>query len=168
MRNIATLKDLMIYHLHSLYDAENKWSLALKEEMHSLKSTELQHVFDKGSRTAEDHANKLKKILTELGQTTLAKKDHVVTDLIREMKELQEVASDAEVLDAAVIVTHQCMNHYMIAKYGTVASYARLLLQEEIAEVLHQILKDEKTEDELLTHLAEEKINAKAKATLIL
>ncbi|MGV3528438.1 MAG: ferritin-like domain-containing protein [Flavisolibacter sp.] len=168
MKDVTTLKGLMIVHLQSLYDAENKWAQALKEESRLLKSTELQHLFEKGSRVAETHAGKLKKILTDLGQSTLAKKNHVAADLIRELNEMQDTAADAEVLDAAVIVTHQCMNHYLIAKYGTAASYARLLLEEDIAGVLHKIVEEEKAEDEQLTRLAEDKINIKAKASLIL
>jgi ferritin-like metal-binding protein YciE len=167
MKELSTLKNLMVFQLQSLYDAENTWSAALKENAALISNNELKMIFEKGSKSASAHAYKLKKILTGLGSTGLAKRNMVANDLAREIKEVQETAADTEVLDAGLIVTHQCMNHYMIAKYGTVASYSRLMLDEKVAYTLHEIMVEEKREDEELTKLAEEKVNIKAKTALI-
>lgn len=167
MKEVATLKDLMIHQLQSLYEAENVWSDTLKQNEAVITSKELKKSLEKGSKVALEHATKLKKILTDLGTTTLAKKNVVANDLAREIREIQEASADPEVLDAGFIVNHQCMNHYMIAKYGTVSSYARLLQEEDIAVTLHKIMEEEKLEDLDLTKLAETKINVKAKTAVI-
>lgn len=167
MKDISTLKDLMVLHLQSLYDAEMKWADSLKENTSLILSNELKYIFDKGSKNAYQHANLLKDTLTNLGKSIIGKRNNVANDISRELRELKDNTADREVLDAALIVTHQCMNHYMIAKYGTVSSYARMLSEEKIARILHDILEEEKKEDELLTKLAEEKINIKAKSALI-
>ncbi len=87
--------------------------------------------------------------------------------MINDMQEMLWVTVDPEVRDAAFIVFHQCMNHYKIAQYGTVNSYAKLLGNEQIAGAIHILLIEEKLEDEALTKLAELKINPQAKSSLL-
>lgn len=169
MKEVSNLKDLMGFHLLSLYDAELHWSDTLKDSARAIASKELKTIFEQGSKTAASHAEKLKKIITTLGKTTLSKRKNLIAkDLAWEIKDLQDSAADPEVLDAALIVTQQCMNHYMIAKYGTLSSFARLLQLEDIAHSLHEIMEEEKKEDVKLTALAEENINIQAKTALIL
>jgi ferritin-like metal-binding protein YciE len=167
MKEVATLKDLMIYQLQSLQEAEDVWSQALRENTPFIANDELKKLFEKGSNTALQHADKITKLLKELGTTVLTRRNIVAYDLVRELKEIQENSLDTEVLDAGLIVTHQCMNHYMIAKYGSVASYARLMEKENLAAALHKILEEKKNEDAYLSQLAETSINTKAKTALI-
>ena len=167
MKEIATLKDLMIFHLLSLHDAELQWSEAVKDISGTIAAKDLKKIFQTSGEKAATHAQKLKDIFMQTQTSTLSKKNVVAKDLVNEMNDLQNSTADPEVLHAALIVIHQCMSHYMIAKYGTVSSYARLLQQEHIASTLHEIMEDEKEIDEELTRLAEEKINVKAKTALI-
>lgn len=168
MKDVSTLKDLMLLHLLSLSDAESQWSFALQKTSQAISSDELKKIFEAGSKRATEHVEILKNLLSKFGKSTLSKRNVIANDLSREMRELPDTAADSEVLDAALIVTHQCMNHYMIAKYGSVSSYASLLQEEAIANTLHQILEEEKEEDEKLSALAEQTINVKAKTALIL
>lgn len=167
MREIATLKDLMIYELQSLQEAEDVWSQALRENAPCISNSELKKFFERGSNTAIQHADKITKLLKALGTYVLTRKNIVAYDLVRELREMQVASLDPEVLDAAMIVTHQCMNHYMIAKYGSVACYARLMKNENVADTLHKILEEEKNEDAYLSQLAETNINVKAQTALI-
>jgi ferritin-like metal-binding protein YciE len=167
MKEVATLKDLMIYELQSLQEAEDVWSQALKENAPYIANGDLKKLFEKGSSAAALHAGKITKLLKDLGTNVLTRRNIVAYDLVRELKEIQENSLDPEVLDAGLVVTHQCMNHYMIAKYGSVASYARLLEEENVAAVLHRILEEEKNEDAYLSQLAETSVNTKARAVLI-
>lgn len=168
VKEIVTLYDLMVVQLKSLYNAEMQWSEAMETVTERIHSTELKNLFRKDGLAAARHAKKLEVILKESGAELLAKRNIVVRDLLREINELQDSSADPEVLNAGLIVIHQCMNHYKIAKYGTVASYARLMQQERVAGILHEILEEEKAQDEELTRLAEEKINEKAKTALVL
>lgn len=167
MKEVVTLKDLMIYELQSLQEAEDVWSQALKENAPFIFNNELKMFFERGSNTALQHAGKIVKLLRELGTNVLTRKNIVAYDLVRELKEIQANSLEPEVLDAGLIVTYQCMNHYMIAKYGSVASYARLMKDENTAAVLHRILEEEKNDDMYLSQLAETNINVKAKTALI-
>jgi ferritin-like metal-binding protein YciE len=167
MKEISTLKNLMVFQIQSLFDAENTWSEALKQNAGSITNPQLKRIFEKGSKTASGHAYKLKNILAGFGYSGLVRKNIVSSDLAREISEVRGTAADPEVLDAGIIVAHQCMNHYMIAKYGTVASFARLLLDEKLAQTLHDIMVEEKREDEELSELAEKTIKIKAKTALI-
>jgi len=167
MKEVSTLKDLMIFHLVSLHDAEYHWSGALRDQAGFVTSPELKKIFQHGSRAAAEHTDKLARIISAFGKTTITGKNQFVQDLIREIRNIKDEAADPEVLDAGLAVTLQCMSHYLIAKYGTLASYARLLLEEHIASTLHQIMEEEKIADAGLTQLAETKLNIKAKAALI-
>lgn len=167
MKEVATLKDLMIFQLQSLQEAEDVWSQALKENAPSIANADLRKLFEKGSASAAQHAEKITKMLKDLGTNVLTRRNIVAYDLVREIKDVQEHSMDPEVLDAGLIVTHQCMAHYMIAKYGSVASYARMLEEENVAVALHKILEEEKNEDAYLSQLAETTINVKAKSALI-
>lgn len=167
MKEVATLRGLMIHQLQSIFEAENSWSASLAETAKMITNNELKKIFEKGSKEATDHTSRLQAILTEMGATSLEKRNVVAEDLIRELKETQEMAADPEVLDAGLIVTHQCMNHYLIAKYGTVASYARLLELDDLASTLHKLMEEGKKEDKQLTKLAEKKVNVRARTALI-
>jgi ferritin-like metal-binding protein YciE len=167
MKEVATLRGLMIHQLQSIFEAENSWSAALAETAKVVTNSDLKKIFEKGSKEAMEHTSRLQTILTEMGATSLEKRNVVAENLIRELKETEEMAADPEVLDAGLILTHQCMNHYLIAKYGTVASYARLLELDDLASTLHKLMEEGKKEDKQLTKLAEKKVNLKARTALI-
>jgi ferritin-like metal-binding protein YciE len=167
MKEVATLKDLMIFELQSLQEAEDVWSQALKENASCIEDGELKKFFEKGSNSAVEHADKITTLLKNFGTAVLTRRNIVAYDLVRELNEIQESSLEPEVLDAGLIVTHQCMNHYLIAKYGSVASYARLLGEENVAGVLHKIVEEEKNDDARLSQLAQTSINVKAKVVPI-
>jgi ferritin-like metal-binding protein YciE len=158
----------MIYELQSLQEAEDIWAQALRENAPVIGNSELKKLFERGSATAAQHAENIVRLLRQLGSAVLTRRNIVAYDLVRELKEIQANSLDPEVLDAGLIVTHQCMNHYLIAKYGSVASYARLLGEETIAATLHKMVEEAKEQDIFLSQLAETTINVKAKATLIM
>lgn len=167
MKEVATLRGLMINHLQSLFEAENTWSRALDENAKVISNNNLKRIFENGSKAAAEHVSEIQKLLSDLESTSLDKRNIVADDLAKELKEVQDITADPEVLDAALIVTHQCMNHYLIAKYGTLASFARMLDLEDMASTLHKIMAEEKKEDRRLTKLAEKKVNEKARTALI-
>ncbi|HEY1022208.1 MAG TPA: DUF892 family protein [Flavisolibacter sp.] len=168
MKEVATLNGLMVRHLQSIFEAENSWSQAMAIHAKMVFDKELKKNFEKSGTIATEHAAVLQRLLRELGATSLNKRNAVADDLVKELREVQEIAADREVQDAGMLVTHQCMNHYLIAKYGSVASYAQLLQKKEVASIVHKMMDDEKKEDRDLTRLAEKKVNEKARTALIL
>ncbi|HET7896104.1 MAG TPA: DUF892 family protein, partial [Flavisolibacter sp.] len=108
MKEIATLRGLLAQQLQSIFEAECSWSRALEDHGRIIANEDLKELFVKGSKTATEHVSELQAILTTLGFTSLEKRNVVADDLVQELREMRETAADTEVLDAGLIVTHQC------------------------------------------------------------
>lgn len=167
MHEVALLRDLLIWHLQSLHDAELQWAAALEETAAQVTAADLKQAFNRGSTCAIRHATTIRGILQQLDASSLAGRNAVARDLVQEFRSLKDLAADREVLEAALVVTHQCMNHYRIAKYGAAASFARLLQQYGIAEKLRSMLDEEKSTDRSLTNLAEATLNNRARTVIV-
>lgn len=168
MKDIISLEDLMLLQLKHLYDAETQWSHAMETASGMISSAELSRLFRESGQLANRHVNIIRNVLKQFGQNSFARVNIIARDLIREMEDLHDSAADQEVLNAGLIVAHQFMNHYKIVSYGSVASFARLLHLERTATFLHELMEEEKREDEQLTRLAEEKINRRARTIFLL
>lgn len=168
MKNIISLQDLMTAQLQNVYAAESQWNTSLHDNLPLAHAEIVREMLEHSIKHTSKHINELGEILQKL-EAGLPELSHgSAAQMAKDNKELLNRTADPEVRDAALILTHQCMNHYLIAKYGTLSSYARLLQMEPVATRLHRILEEEKTEDELLTKIAEGKINPKAKSPVIL
>jgi ferritin-like metal-binding protein YciE len=168
MKDVVTLKDLMIYYLQSLLDTESKWCEAIAEAMERIKSPELRGLLIRSAEVSRHHLRILGEMLENLGFKKEFMQGVAVKGLLIEVNEILQAAADPEVRDAAFIVKHQCINHYKIAQYGALSSYANLLGEEKLAAILHHLLLEEKESDAALTKLAESKINPQAQSPLIM
>lgn len=168
MRSIVTLNQLMVFYLQTLTDTELKWSEALGRVVDKVQSEDLKELIKRSIELSRNHLRILAEILEKAGEQGTFAKGMVVYGVINEMQEMLQMAADPEVRDAGLIVVHQSINHYKIAQYGAVCSYARLLGREDVAGTLHHILEEEKGADEALTLLAEAKINPKARSPLVM
>lgn len=168
IRDIVTLYDLLILELKSLHEGESHWASELERMSNHATELELAALFIRDSQSALRHAGKLRVLLESLGSSGNGHRNAVIGGIEHELNELIAKSSDHEILNAGMILIQQCVNHYNIAKYGTLAAYCRLLQREDIAEELHLMLLEEKEQDGLLSRLAEEKINKQAKSSLIL
>jgi ferritin-like metal-binding protein YciE len=167
MRDIATLNDLMVYYLQSLLDTELRWSEALDRTFVQVWSPELRRLLVKSADLSRNHLRILAETLEEFENGEAFRTALVVDGLIGEMDGVIRIATDSEVKDAAILVFHQSIGHYKIAQYGAVSSYAKLLKMQEIASTIHHLLEEEKAADEVLTELAETRINPDALSSLL-
>lgn len=167
MRDIGTLNDLIVYYLQSLLDTEWRWSEELDRVLFDVGSPELKILLNTSADLSRNHLRILGETLEEFEDGKSFTKALVVKGLIEEMKEVVNITSDSGVKDAAILVFHQCIGHYKIAQYGTVISFAKLLKMQEVATTLHHLLEEEKTADEVLSQLAETKINPGARSPLL-
>src|SRR5204863_4974570 len=110
----------------------------------------------------KEHAQRLETIFERLEISPRGKKCKAVEGLIEEGKEVLEAAADESVRDAALIAAAQRVEHYEIAGYGCARTFARMLGDEEAANLLGQTLQEEKETDAKLTQIAESSINRKA------
>ena len=156
-----SLKDLYLDELKDLYDAEQQIIKALPNLIDAASSEELQNALTEHLETTKQQAERLEQIFETMGEKAKGKKCKGMEGVIKEGSEVIEENDDDEVRDAGIISAAQRVEHYEIAAYGTVRTYATLLGDEESAELLEQTLHEEKEADRKLTELAEQ-INVEA------
>ncbi|MBA3912472.1 MAG: ferritin-like domain-containing protein [Acidobacteriales bacterium] len=159
---MENLHDLYVEQLQDLYDAEQQLIKALPKMAQAATSEELRSGFEEHLEQTKQQAQRLERIFEELGEDAKGEKCKGMEGLIKEGTEVIENNElPAEVKDAALIAAAQRVEHYEIAGYGTVRTYANLLGEDEAAELLEQTLEEEKEADQLLTEAAES-INVQA------
>jgi ferritin-like metal-binding protein YciE len=161
---LETLKDLYIDELKDLYSAEKQLSKALPKMAKAASHKQLQAAFLTHAKETEQHIERLERICRDLGVSPRGKKCVGMEGLVEEGNEMIKEKPDEDVLDAGLIAKAQHIEHYEMAGYGTVRTYARQLGFEEQAELLQQTLDEEGKTDHLLTELAETGINIAAEA----
>ena len=159
---LDTLKDLYVEELKDLYSAEKQLVKALPKMAKAANAPELQLAFRTHLKQTAEHAARLEKICEELGVSPRGKKCVGMEGLIEEGSELIKEEPDDDVLDAGLISAAQHVEHYEMAGYGTVRTYARQLGYESQAQLLQKTLDEEGETDHLLTDLAEARINLDA------
>ncbi len=155
------LQELYIDELRDLYDAENQLIKALPKMAKAATSDELRSGFEEHLEQTKGHAQRLEQIFKALEETPKGKKCKGMQGLIDEGKEMMEEDFEGEVMDAALISAAQRVEHYEIAAYGTVRTYAEILGETEAVSLLDETLEEEKKTDQKLTELAEN-INVEA------
>lgn len=158
---MATLKDLFVEELKDLYSAEKQLIKALPKMAKAATSEELKAGFLEHLDQTKGHAERLEQVFELLGQKPKAKTCKAMEGLIEEGKELLEEDAEPEVLDAGLIAAAQRVEHYEIAGYGCVRTYAELLGEDEARDLLQETLDEEAETDKKLTELAEQ-INVEA------
>lgn len=158
----ANLQDLLIEELRDTLSAEKQLTKALPKMAAACSSPILRKGFEKHLRETENHVERLKKVFELLGETARAKTCKAMQGLIEEGADIIAENSDLATKDAALIAAAQKVEHYEIAAYGTMATWARLLGQKKVLALLVQTLGEEKATDEKLTQVAETMVNEAA------
>jgi ferritin-like metal-binding protein YciE len=156
------LRALYIDELKDLYNAEKQLLKALPKMARNATDPKLQKAFSDHLVQTEGQVDRLEQIFESLEESPRGKKCKGMEGLIEEAKELLEEDTEEEVLDAGLISKAQHVEHYEIAGYGTVRTYALTLGETDHAELLQETLEEEKEADRLLTSLAEGSINIEA------
>jgi ferritin-like metal-binding protein YciE len=159
---LDTLQKLYVDELRDLYNAENQLLKALPKMAKAASSEELKNAFEKHLEQTEMHVQRLEQVFEELDQTPKGKTCRAMKGLIREGSEILEEEGDPSVLDAGIIVAAQKVEHYEIAGYGSVRTFAELLGQQKAVELLQTTLDEESEANELLNGLAESIVNPEA------
>jgi ferritin-like metal-binding protein YciE len=159
---LDSLEKLYVAELQDLYSAENQILKALPKMAKAASSEELSTAFEKHLEQTREHVARLEQIFDRLGKSPKGKVCKAMQGLIKEGEEMLKEDAEPAVLDAALISAAQRVEHYEIAAYGTVRTYAEELNQAEDAEILQKTLYEEKETDTLLTELAENAINLQA------
>jgi ferritin-like metal-binding protein YciE len=118
-------------------------------------SPDLKNAFENHLRQTETHVERLEQVLAEIDESPNGKTSHGMKGLIEEGSEILKEEGEESVLDAGVIVAAQKVEHYEIAAYGSIRTFARLLGQEKAAELLQSTLDEESETNESLNRLTE-------------
>ena len=158
---MESLQELYVEELRDLYSAENQILKAGPKVSKAVENQELKSALDEHLRITEKQVDRLQRIFSKLGKKPTGKKCHGMEGLIEESKELLSEDAEQEVLEAGIIVGMQKIEHYEIAGYGSAATFAKLMGDNEAAQLLAQSLEEEKQADKMLTQIAEQ-INVQA------
>ena len=156
------LRDLYIEELRDLYNAEKQLVRALPKMAKSASDDQLKQAFETHLEETKGHVDRLEQIFEKLGKKPSGKTCKAMQGLVEEGKETMEEDAAPEVMDAALIAAAQRVEHYEIAGYGTVRTYAKLLGDDQAARLLQKTLDEEGQTDKKLTQLAESSINLEA------
>jgi ferritin-like metal-binding protein YciE len=162
MPKLMTLEDLLLDQLKDLYNAENQLTKALPKMAKAATNPELKKAFQTHLAQTEEHVSRLEEVFEAIGETAKGKLCHAMKGLIEEGSEAIKEDATPEVKDAALIAAAQRVEHYEIAGYGTVRTYAESLGHEAAAKLLQKTLDEEGETDKLLTKIAETAVNAAA------
>jgi ferritin-like metal-binding protein YciE len=152
--HLATLEDLFLQELKDIYDAEKQILKALPKMAKAVDSEPLRSALNEHHSVTETHVDRLEQVFDMLEKPARGKKCAAMEGLLKEGSDLLKEDCEPAVLDAAVIGAAQKVEHYEIAAYGTLATYAKILGYSEAKELLGQTLEEEKQTDESLTSIA--------------
>jgi ferritin-like metal-binding protein YciE len=161
---LESLQDLFVDELKDLYNAEHQLLKALPKMAKAASSSELAKAFTDHLEETKGQVDRLEKVFQELDASPKGKTCKAMEGLLKEGKEVMDEDADPSVMDAALIAAAQRVEHYEMAGYGCVRTFARLLGFEKAAGLLQATLDEEGAADHKLTKLAETVINAKAVA----
>jgi ferritin-like metal-binding protein YciE len=156
-----SLRELYIDELQDLYNAETQLVKVLPKMAKAATSAQLRNELDEHLRQTSEHVSRLEQIFEQLEKKPLGKRCLAMVGLVKEGAETLGQDYSGDVMDAAIIGAAQRVEHYEIAAYGTVRSFAGLLGENDHVVLLNQTLEEEKQVDRKLTDLSEE-INRKA------
>ena len=160
--HMQDLQDLYVEELRDLYNAEKQLVKALPKMAKKASHDELKQAFTTHLEETKGHVERLEQIFEKLGKRAGGKTCKAMQGIVEEGKEMMEEDAEPDVMDAALIAAAQRAEHYEIAAYGTVRTYAKLLGDNQAARVLQTTLDEEGKTDKLLTDLAESSINVDA------
>jgi ferritin-like metal-binding protein YciE len=151
----SNLKKLYVAELKDLFSAENQLVKALPKMAAAATSDDLRAGFEAHLKQTKEHVTRLERICKEMEETPKGKKCKGMEGLIEEGKEMIEEGLEPGELDAGLISAAQRVEHYEIAGYGCVRTYAKLLGENSAVALLDKTLNEEKETDSKLTQLAE-------------
>jgi ferritin-like metal-binding protein YciE len=162
MAKEKTLDDLFLEVLKDTYHAEKQILRALPKMAKAAESKQLRSAFETHRDETEGQVERLEQVFEMIGKPARAKTCPAIQGIIEEGKEVMSDFAETDALDAGLIAAAQAVEHYEIARYGTLRTWAEQLGMKNAVRLLEQTLREEKKTDELLTKLAEAAANEKA------
>jgi ferritin-like metal-binding protein YciE len=160
---LENLQQLFVKELRDLYDAENQITDALPKLIDAAQHSELKNALQQHLNVTQQQITRLDRIFQMLNEKPAGETCKGMKGVIKEGDEIVSQGGDPSTVDAGIISAAQRVEHYEMAGYGTVRTYAELLGQNEMARLLDQTLKEEQEADKTLSQIAKA-VNVEAKA----
>ena len=156
------MKDLFLHTLKDVYFAEHEILKALPEMAAAARAAKLKDAIETHRSQTEQHVQRLKDVFSRLDQRAESVPCEAIKGILEEGREVMREFAAGPAGDAGLIAAAQSVEHYEIARYGALRSWAELLGLDEVEKLLEQTLDEEKETDALLTQLAEGPINVES------
>ena len=156
------LKGLLLHTLKDVYFAENEILKALPKMAEAAQAPQLRQAFETHRAQTEQQVQRLNDVFALLNEQPQGEPCKAIQGIIAEGQEVMEVFAGGPALDAGLIAAAQAVEHYEIARYGALRSWAELAALDDAADLLDETLLEEKETDALLTRLAEEQVNVES------
>ncbi len=158
------LRELFHETLKDIYFAEKKILSTLPKMAKAAQSKDLKAAFEKHETQTEEHVNRLEQVFEEFGAAPKGKTCDAIMGIIEEGQEVIKEFKGAPALDAGLLAAAQAVEHYEMARYGTLRTWAAELGLNKAVKLLETTLREEQATDQTLTKLAESEVNQHAQA----
>jgi ferritin-like metal-binding protein YciE len=162
MAEAKTLDDLFLDTLKDIYYAEKQIVKALPKMARAAQSPELKAGLEKHLTETEGHVERLEEVFEIIGAPARGKTCEAILGIIEEGKSIMEEFKDNPALDAGIVSAAQAVEHYEIARYGTLKTWAKQLGRADVAKLLEATEQEEVAADKSLTQVAVSQVNRKA------
>ena len=156
---IKNLDDLFVHTLQDVYYAEQRITKALPKMIEKVSDPQLQEAFRSHLEETRNQIKRVEQVFRMHNAEAKSVTCPAIDGIIEEAEEIMGDSKDSEVLDAAALAAAQAVEHYEIARYGTLIAWARQLGRQDCAGVLEPTLQEEKAADLKLTQIAEARVN---------
>jgi len=157
-----SLNDLFVQQLKDLYDGEMQLTEALPLMAEAATSSQLKNAFQTHFRETQGHVQRLEQVFRAINEEPERESCPAMKGMIKEGNDAIKAKGDPNVRDAALIAAAQRVEHYEMAGYGTVRTFAQQLGRDDLAQILQQTLEEEGAADKKLTTIAESRVNQMA------
>ena len=166
MAETQTLHDAFLDELKDAYDAEKQLTKALPKLAKASTSPELRQAFEDHLEETNGHIQKLEQVFQSLDEKVKGTHCDGIEGIIDEGKKVMDEDFEGATMDACLITAAQRAEHYEIAAYGTLVAWAKTMSHNDAADLLQEILDEEKAADERLNAIAESGVNEQAASSV--
>ena len=156
------LEALFIHNLKDIYFAEQQIQKTLPALAKAAESEELRHAFETHQEETGEQIRRIERIFEIMGQKPEGVPCEGILGIIKEGQEMMQEFAEGEAFEAGLIAAAQAVEHYEIARYGTLSAWARQLNLTDVADLIEESLEEESDMDDLLSEMAEDAINPEA------
>ena len=159
---MKTPTDLFLHFLQDIYYAEQQILKALPKMEKAAKNAQLKQALEQHRHETQGQVERLQQVFEMIGKRARGTTCDAINGIIEEGDEMIEEFKAGEVRDAGILADAQAVEHYEMARYGTLIAWAKAMGKNDCVQLLQQTLEEEKKADSLLSHIASQDVNKRA------